>query len=264
MQAAYAQTHEPEGSAPPGTSHLTVTSQLENGTEVTGYYTELGTVDSTTGEFVMQQLGFTPATFTLQNGQDYTLGVADFLNIVFAYWLDNNSTDRFRTVNISADTQLTAVYMDTQQQGEETTGGEGEENNNPPPPPPPPSDPPATGETSASGGVTYSYVQQLAKKAAVFVPGISAEEGEGEGDASFAPASVPDVNLSGYVLPDGSQISDYSSIYELLASGMDLSTTIRAAEMAGIDWSSLSEAQQCYLMLVLNINVPLDENGLPL
>lgn len=237
------------------TSQLTVTSRLENGTDITGYFTSLSYIDEVTGDPV-EVSDFTPSHFTVNSGQDYTLSAGSYGNVNFTRWFDTGSTDPIRTVNINSDTEFVAIYNAPQPQnsGSDNSsgdGGSGEGNGDPAP-------------SAPAGGVTYSYVQGLAKRASVYAGGsISASEDDSNG-ASFAPAtSVPDINLSGYVLPDGSQIMSYTSIYDLLTSGMDLSTTMRAAELAGINWDSLSEAQQCYLAIVLNTDIPLDENGLP-
>lgn len=72
------------------------------------------------------------------------------------------------------------------------------------------------------------------------------------------------MSLSGYKLADGSEITQCGSMYTLVSSGMNVSHVARAAELAGVDWESLTEAQQCFLVMVLNVNIPLDENGLPL
>jgi hypothetical protein len=220
------------------TSQLTVVSRLENGSDITGYYTALGQIDETTGEFVVQNQDFTPAHFTVNSGQSYTLSAGSYGDINFDHWLDTGSTEPQRTVNISSDVELVAIYKDK---------------NAPPAPDPDGGDPPAS-----SGGTTNTngaYFAALVDKASVFARDPESITAQGAG--------VPDLNLSGYTLPGGSKVMEYHSMYDLLVSGMDISYATRAAEFVGINWASLSEAQQCYLVIVLNMDIPLDENGLP-
>lgn len=199
------------------TSQLTVNSQLSNGTVITGYYTEV-----ISNSDASQSSGFTPAAFALNNGEEYRVGVADFLNFFFDYWLDTSSDNRWRDVTVTADTQLTAIYR------EESALQL------------------AAAPAAPDSGVNFGYIEQMAKKISVYK------------------GAIPDVNLSGYKLPDGSEIMECDSMYSLVNAGMNVSQVTRAAELAGLDWAGLSEAQQCYLVLVLNVNIPLDENGLPL
>jgi hypothetical protein len=91
--------------APPDTtSQLSVNSQDSNGNPITGYFVEL----SQDGNQVAT--GFTPATFELNNDQDYTVRVEGFGNYMFDHWLDTGSTDAVRTISITSDTEITAVY----------------------------------------------------------------------------------------------------------------------------------------------------------
>ena len=205
---AYAQTT---------TSQLTVNSQLSNGTVIEGYHAEA--VSSSTAT---TQSGYTPAVFTLNSGETYSVGVADWLNYFFDYWLDTSSTERWRDVTVTADTQLTAIYRE-ESVLQQTVA------------------PPAP-----EIGVDYGYIERMAKRISVYG------------------GAIPDVNLSGYKLADGSEIMECDSMYSLVSAGMNVSHVTRAAELAGLDWESLTDAQQCYLVLVLNVNIPLDENGLPL
>jgi hypothetical protein len=76
-------------------------------------------------------------------------------------------------------------------------------------------------------------------------------------------SKVPDLNLGGYDLPGGSEVMQYSSMYELVGSGLAVSDAMLAADRAGLQWNSLTEDQQCFLAIVLSLNIPLDENGLP-
>lgn len=89
-----------------GTSVLTIDSVNTNGQAISGYWTVLyngaGSTVST---------GYTPASFTLNNGQPYSVEVDSYGSCNFAYWADNtaDSTDP-RPVTITGNTVLTAVY----------------------------------------------------------------------------------------------------------------------------------------------------------
>lgn len=87
------------------TSLLTVTSQTTTGVSISGYWTQLsdqaGTVLAT---------GFTPATYTLNSGQSYTIQADGYGSCTFAYWQDNGNTNYLRTVSINSNTNLVAVY----------------------------------------------------------------------------------------------------------------------------------------------------------
>src|SRR5207245_5795251 len=74
-----------------------------SGATLTGYNTVL----SQNGVTVAS--GFTPATFTLNNGQSYSLVVNGFGSCSFDHWLDNGSTGNPRAVSVTSDTTLTAV-----------------------------------------------------------------------------------------------------------------------------------------------------------
>lgn len=210
-QAAYGEQQE--------TLQLTISSQLENGDVVQGKFTELVSGQTTIST------GFTPATFTLNNGEEYRVGVADYLSYTFSYWLDTGSADRWRTVEITEDTHLVAVYA----LEEEASALAAEQN-------------PET-------FVKFEYIQELIDAFAVY-----------EGDS----AKVPEINLRGYIMPDGSEVLDYGCLYELIRFGMSVNNVVRAAEYSGLDWYSLTEEQQCYLVVVMNLGIPLDDDGLPL
>ena len=86
-------------------SVLTVTSQDTTGSTFSGMYTVLysssGSVLSTS---------FTPANFTLTSGQNYVVQVDDYGKCSFSHWGDTGSTINPRSITISSDTQITAVY----------------------------------------------------------------------------------------------------------------------------------------------------------
>jgi hypothetical protein len=88
----------------PAQSQLTVTSEDASGDALTGYYATL----SRNGAVV--SIGFTPATFTLNDGETYAVTVGNYGRYAFSYWLDTGSTNSTRTIAIAQDTTITAVY----------------------------------------------------------------------------------------------------------------------------------------------------------
>ncbi len=86
------------------TTTLTVNTQDSNRNAITGYYTEL----DQNGNFISS--GFTPYTFTLNNGQTYTISVNNYGNYQFDHWLDTGSVSASRTISISSNSIITAVY----------------------------------------------------------------------------------------------------------------------------------------------------------
>ena len=88
-----------------GTASVTVQSQNTNGQKITGYemllYNSAGSLAAT---------GFTPAAFTLNDGQAYTLVADSYGSCNFDHWADTGSTSNSRTITISTNTALTAVY----------------------------------------------------------------------------------------------------------------------------------------------------------
>jgi hypothetical protein len=86
-----------------GKSTLTVNSELTTGSKLTGFYTVLyqnGAVIST---------GFTPASFTLTNGQTYQVEVQGYGSYYFQYWLDTDFVNALSTVQTSSSLSVTAV-----------------------------------------------------------------------------------------------------------------------------------------------------------
>jgi len=86
------------------TSQLTVNSQDNNGNPITGYFTTL----SQNGNQIA--MGFTPAIFTLNDSQTYTVQVGSFGNFMFDHWLDTGSANVTRDVSITSNSTITAVY----------------------------------------------------------------------------------------------------------------------------------------------------------
>jgi hypothetical protein len=87
------------------TSQLQVDSQDNNGNHITGFYTELYADNGT-----QIDTSYTPASFTLNNGQSYAVHVEDYGNYIFDHWSDTGSTNATRTISISSDDAITAVY----------------------------------------------------------------------------------------------------------------------------------------------------------
>jgi hypothetical protein len=119
---------------------LTVNTQYTTGQTITGMWTTL----SQNGRTVAT--GFSPVKFTLAAGQQYTVAVSNYGTYTFERWQDTGSTSAARTVSISQNTALTALYTAPASS----------------PPPPPPSSSPAThmSDTTASYGLsTYSARQ---------------------------------------------------------------------------------------------------------
>jgi hypothetical protein len=86
-----------------GTSTLSVHSQTGRGFDP-GFYAVLyqnGIVVST---------GFTPVNFTLNDGQPYTIQVDSYDGCFFTQWQDTGNASASRSISITNDTSLTAVY----------------------------------------------------------------------------------------------------------------------------------------------------------
>ncbi|HYL65699.1 MAG TPA: fibronectin type III domain-containing protein [Nitrosopumilaceae archaeon] len=87
---------------------LTVTTKLTTGVSLDGMYSELR---NSTGGLVSS--GFTPIVFDLKTGEQYTVGMGDYNTFVFDHWSDTGSSVNPRSVSITNNTQITAVYRDT-------------------------------------------------------------------------------------------------------------------------------------------------------
>lgn len=110
-------TNNGKASAEPSTLELTVASTDIEGNDLIGKYVEL----RQNGTFVMS--GFTPVAFLITNATEYQVGVADFRHHLFDHWLDTGSTDRWRSVTISEDIRLVAVYRIDADTVTQTAGG---------------------------------------------------------------------------------------------------------------------------------------------
>jgi hypothetical protein len=85
------------------TSSITVHTVDSSG-EIFGYYTVL----SQGG--VVKETGFSAATFTVNNGETYNVGVQDSGDLKFDHWQDTGSTIANRDISITSITELFAVY----------------------------------------------------------------------------------------------------------------------------------------------------------
>lgn len=89
---------------PPQTS-LTVKSVDSSGGSLTGMWTTIRTSNGT-----LVKSGFTPLTFSGSTGTVYTVSVANYDGRLFARWQDNGSTINSRSVMLSSNSTLIAVY----------------------------------------------------------------------------------------------------------------------------------------------------------
>jgi hypothetical protein len=90
-------------SAQSGTSTLTVTSQDTSGNAIHGYYTALYQGGSEVAS------GFTPATYTLNNGGSYVIQADSYGNCFFQSWNNGNTSSSIK-ISITSNTQITAIY----------------------------------------------------------------------------------------------------------------------------------------------------------
>ncbi|MHB8568116.1 MAG: hypothetical protein ACYC7D_15190 [Nitrososphaerales archaeon] len=84
-------------------STLTIHAENTSGVSYTGLYTALyqnGTVVAT---------GFTPAQFTVNNGEMYSVEVQNSNTSYFQYWLDTGSVTSLRNVTTTTDLSLNAI-----------------------------------------------------------------------------------------------------------------------------------------------------------
>ena len=86
-----------------GTSTLTVESQLNGGGAMTGFYTVL----YQNGAGIAS--GYTPATFTLNDGQTYSVQVDGYGSYYFQFWAGSGSVNGNETVVPNGDLSMTAV-----------------------------------------------------------------------------------------------------------------------------------------------------------
>lgn len=87
-----------------GTSQLTVSSQDTEGNTITGYYTTLSYDGQ---EFAT---GFTPASYTVEDGQTYVVQADSYDNCTFNHWENTESTSAQQTITIAGNTHVVAIY----------------------------------------------------------------------------------------------------------------------------------------------------------
>ena len=97
----------PDASAQTAQFSLSVVTQDSGAGQIDGYYALL----SQNGNVVAS--GFSPTTFTLNGGQDYVVSVSDYGSYVFDHWQDTGSKTRDRSISISSNAQIVAVYRNT-------------------------------------------------------------------------------------------------------------------------------------------------------
>ena len=83
---------------------LSVNSLDLSGNAIPGMWVELHASDGTT-----LATGYTPITFNVNTGVQYTVNVADYQNTTFNHW-DNGSTSASRNVTVTQNTSLIAYY----------------------------------------------------------------------------------------------------------------------------------------------------------
>ena len=89
-----------------GTSQLTVNTELNGGGTATGFYVVLSQNNVTVAT------GYSPAQFTVNDGQTYVVGVDDYSPYYFQYWQDTGSVNSNSTLATSSNLSLTAVMCD--------------------------------------------------------------------------------------------------------------------------------------------------------
>src|SRR5256712_586183 len=89
---------------PPTTISLAVNSVDLSGNSFTGQWVQL---NDSSGNTIAT--GFTPATFSVTSGSQYTIFAANFQNTVFNHWSDGN-TNPSRAITPTQSTTLTAYY----------------------------------------------------------------------------------------------------------------------------------------------------------
>src|SRR2546428_3768064 len=90
-----------------GTSALTISTQDRAGNTLTGFYIALMQGGKTIST------GFSPVTFTLNNGQLYSVEPTDFSPYFVEHWKDTGLADNPRAITINGNTQIMAVYRTT-------------------------------------------------------------------------------------------------------------------------------------------------------
>lgn len=95
---------------------LVIRSANTEGDAITGMH---AAIESSNGTELQE--GFTPLTFTGEEGSTYTVTVSDFGNREFERW-ENGDTDRTRTITLEEDTTMTATYQVTEEDPDDLSG----------------------------------------------------------------------------------------------------------------------------------------------
>lgn len=93
------------GGVSTGSTTLSVSTQDDNGNSLSGYYATLQSGASI-------QSGYSPTSFTVSQGNVYTVSVSDYGSYVFDHWQDGSSV-RAKTLTISGATSLIAYMKNT-------------------------------------------------------------------------------------------------------------------------------------------------------
>jgi len=89
---------------PSTTSEIIIITVDGLGVEITGYWTVLSQGGTPL------QTGFSPLTFTVNNGETYEVSMGGWAGVTFDHWEDG-STVNPRTFSITSDTTFTAFYL---------------------------------------------------------------------------------------------------------------------------------------------------------
>lgn len=100
--------HYQNGAIPDPDLTLTIKSLDQNGNPINGLWTEIAGEDGT-----VLESGYTPMQYLIQPNLIHEVTVADYQNYLFDHWQDTGSTSRERDIAIQQDTELYAIYNDT-------------------------------------------------------------------------------------------------------------------------------------------------------
>src|SRR5579885_1173060 len=89
------------GGTTTSSSTITVSSQYSDGSALSGMYIVLSQNGATVNT------GFTPTSFTVTSGQQYTVTAEDYGSASFSHWQDGTTS---RSITVTAGAALTAVY----------------------------------------------------------------------------------------------------------------------------------------------------------
>lgn len=100
-----ANASENSGSPSLRENSMTVSSQDSYGNQLQGFYTELYSQNGT-----QIDAGYTPYTFTLNGGQNYTIHMEDYGKYMFDHWEDTGSDNASRNLMATENGTVVAVY----------------------------------------------------------------------------------------------------------------------------------------------------------